>query len=777
MNLRHRITYQIIMFGCAVCMCACSTTKHVPEGKYLLDKVSIQLQPDSISGHSSDVSSTELYNYLRQIPNHKVLGFLKLQLATYNISGHDSTKRANQFFRKLGKAPVIFDSALTESSANQLKLAMINRGYMDTRVDVRTKLNDKKRKADVQYIIRPGTPHFISSVDFSIPDSAIAGIVTENRKKLPIKPGELLDRNMLEKERTQLTTILRNNGYYAFTKENITFLADTALGAKDVNLTLTINPHPLREADSLRFEKFSIRNIVFITDYNPGKDFGTQQFQANDTVHYKGIRILYGKDHYLRPSVLYDACYIRPGQLYNQRSIDQTYESLGRLPILRFVNIEMRSVANMTGMLDAYIMLTRGKKQVISAEIEGTNSEGDLGFGASLTYQHKNLSHRSETLNAKFSASYESLSGNFNGLINNHYVEYGTEVGITFPNFKAPFLSSSFKKKVKANTEFSMSFNYQERPEYTRIIAGGAWRYRWNNPGNTLRHRFDLIDINYVKLPKSTLNFIDEISNPLLRYSYEDHFIMLIGYNYYRTNKRINDPKSKWFQRNVFTIRASFETSGNLLHAISSISRAKRHEDAYKVFGIQYAQYAKADADYTFTHNFTPRTSVAAHAGFGIGVPYGNSSMIPFEKRFYAGGANGVRGWGVRTLGPGRYDSRNSVTDFINQCGDIRLFLSVEFRQKLFWLLEGAFFIDGGNIWTIRDYETQPGGVFKFNSFYKEIAAAYGIGIRADFTYFLLRLDMGVKAYNPAANQKRWPLLHPSWKRDTTFHFSIGYPF
>ena len=777
MNLRHRIIYRIISFGCAVCLCACSTTKHVPDGKYLLDNVSIQLQPDSVSGHSADVSTTELYNYLRQIPNHKVLGFLKLQLATYNISGRDSTKRANRFFRKLGKAPVIFDSALTESSANQLKLAMINRGYMDTRVDVRTRLNDKKHKADVQYIIRPGIPHFISSVDYSIPDTAIAAIVANNQKRLPIKPGDLLDRNTLEKERTQLTTLLRNNGYYAFTKENITFSADTAAGAKDANLTLIIRPKPLREADSLRFRKFNIRNIIFITDYTPGKDFGTQQFNADDTVHYKDICILYGKDRYLRPSVLYDACNIHAGQPYDQRLIDQTYESLGRLPILRYVNIEMRPVDGASNLLDAYIMLTRGKKQVISAEFEGTNSEGDLGFGASLTYQHKNLSHRSETLNAKFSASYESLSGNFNGLINNHYVEYGTEVGITFPNFKAPFLSSSFKRKVKANTEFSMSFNYQERPEYTRIIAGGAWRYRWNNAGNTLRHRFDLIDINYVKLPKSTLNFIDEISNPLLRYSYEDHFIMLIGYNYYRTNKRLVDPKSKWFQRNVFTIRASFETSGNLLHAISSISGARRHEGAYKVFGIQYAQYAKADADYTFTHNFTPRTSMAAHAGFGIGIPYGNSSMIPFEKRFYAGGANGVRGWGVRTLGPGRYNSRNSVTDFINQCGDIRLFLSVEFRQKLFWLLEGAFFIDGGNIWTIRDYETQPGGVFKFNRFYKEIAAAYGIGIRADFTYFLLRLDMGVKAYNPAEDQKHWPLLSPSWKRDTTFHFSIGYPF
>ncbi len=777
MKLRHLILRTLICLGCAACIAACSTTKHVPEGRYLLDKVSIDIRPDSTLGPTADVSGTELQNYLRQLPNHKVLGFLKLQLATYNLSGHDSTKRVNRFLRKLGKEPVIFDSALTKQSANQLRLAMNNRGYMDTRVDISTTLNPKSRKANVKYTIIPGIPHFISTVDYLIPDSAIEAIITDNIRHLPVKPGELLDRDMLEQERTQITTLLRNNGYYAFTKENISFMADTAAGAKDVNLTLMIRPQPMREADSLRFRRFRIANIFFITDYNPGEDFGKQSFSATDTVRYKGVNILYGKDHYLRPSVLLDACAIRSGELFSQKSVDQTYESLGRLPILRYVNIEMRREPSSPDELNAYIMLTRGKKQVISTEFEGTNSEGDLGFGASVTYQYKNLAHSAETLTAKMRASYESLSGNFNGLINNHYVEAGTEIGIAFPRFKAPFLSSAFKRKVKASTEFSMSFNYQERPEYTRIIAGGAWRYRWNNPNNTLRHRFDLIDINYVRLPKSTLDFINEISNPLLRYSYEDHFIMLIGYNYYRTNKRQTSAKSKWFQQNVFTIRAGVETSGNLLHAISTLSHATKSNGAYKVFGIQYAQYAKADADYTFTHNFTPRTSMAAHAGLGIGVPYGNSSMIPFEKRFYAGGANGVRGWGVRTLGPGRYDSKNSMANFINQCGDIRLFMSVEFRQKLFWLLEGAFFIDGGNIWTIRDYETQPGGVFRFNKFYKEIAAAYGVGLRADFTYFLLRLDLGVKAYNPAENQQSWPLLHPRWKRDTTFHFSIGYPF
>ncbi len=214
-----------------------------------------------------------------------------------------------------------------------------------------------------------------------------------------------------------------------------------------------------------------------------------------------------------------------------------------------------------------------------------------------------------------------------------------------------------------------------------------------------------------------------------------------------------------------------------MLYAFSSLTNQKRNDGAYKIFGTQYAQYAKTEIDYTFTRNFNSRNSLAFRVGFGIGVPYGNSKMIPFEKRFYAGGANGVRGWGVRTLGPGSYDAKNSVTDFINQCGDIRFDLNMEYRAKLFWVFEGALFVDAGNIWTIRTYENQPGGVFKFDKFYKQIALAYGAGLRMDFTYFLLRFDLGMKAHNPAMNQEPWPLIHPRWGRDATFHFAVGYPF
>ena len=231
-------------------------------------------------------------------------------------------------------------------------------------------------------------------------------------------------------------------------------------------------------------------------------------------------------------------------------------------------------------------------------------------------------------------------------------------------------------------------------------------------------------------------------------------------------------------QQNIDTVRASGEMAGNLLYGISRLTRQHRDEnDAYKVFGIRYAQYLKLEGDYSFTHNFSLRNSLALHAGLGVIVPYGNSSVAPFEKRFYAGGANGVRGWGVRTLGPGSFNASNSQNSFIYQCGDIRLGLNAEFRSKLFWLIESAVFLDAGNIWTIMEYPDQPGGVFSWNKFFEQIALSYGLGLRMNFTYFLVRLDMGMKAHNPASGQEHWPLLKPNFKRDAEFHFSVGYPF
>ncbi len=751
-------------------LAACSSVKHVPDGSYLVDKVTIDVQ-------GGDVRSSELVNYLRQTPNHKVLGLWKFQLGAYNLSGRDSTKWYNRWLQRVGQAPVIYDQELTDLSQRQLQLAMINRGYMDAVVTVDTLTRPKKKRIEVTYHVDAGEAHRIRTVTYNIPDSAIASIVLADTLQYAPKSGEPLDRTRLDEIRERITTRLHNSGYYAFSKEYITFYADTAANSTDIDITMNVGA-------SAAAMPYYINNVYFVTDYEPGQTVEQIHREAVDSVQYRGVWVLYGTDRYIKPGVLEEKCFLTPGTLYSEDNINRTYQALTRLSILRTINISVVPSGSEGGvaLLDVYVLLQRNKKQSITLELEGTNSEGDLGVGGSVTYQHRNMGHRSELFTAKVRANYESISGNLDGFVNNRYTEYAGELGVTYPKFLFPFLSHSYRRRVRASTEFAVSFNYQERPEYTRIIAGAAWKYKWNNRLNTTRRTFDLLDINYVYLPNSTIDFINQIApdNPLLRYSYEDHLIMRLGYTYVHTNKRTATAigvRRYQLQPTVYTIRLSAETAGNLLYGISNMIGQHKDDGVYKVLGVPYSQYVKGEVDFTYTRNFSTRHSVAFHIGGGIAYPYGNSEAVPFEKRFYAGGANGVRGWSVRTLGPGSYDSRNSVTSFINQCGDISLLMSAEYRAKLFWVLEAGLFIDAGNIWTIHSYENQPGGLFKFNSFYKEIAWAYGIGLRLDFTYFLFRIDLGMKAYNPARNQQRWPLTHPDWHRDSTIHFSVGYPF
>lgn len=767
----------VIIIVLVVMTTACSSTKHVPQGKLLLDKVKI-----NITDPHKDVEASQLANYLRQNANHRVLGGLKLQLALYNIAGRDSANWFNRWIKRVGTPPVIYDSALTVASADQLHMALSNRGFMNNVVTYQVEADSAKRKARINYDITLGEPYFIRSIDYDIPDEDLRDIILADTARFTVHEGDLLNYNRLDEWRQSITENLRNHGYYAFNKEYITFMADTAAGSKAVDLTLN-SRDPYRN-DHMPYytehEPFYVRDVVYVTDYDPVEMHDA--FWGADTVTlHSGIKIIEGPDRYLRHDVLDECNHIEPGQLYNAEAITRTYRALGRLNILKQINIDVRPLGEVDGvlMVDAYVLLSPDKSQTVSVSLEGTNSEGDLGFGVGLDYEHRNIFKGAEVLSAKAKVSYESISGNLSGLINNNYSEYSTELGLTFPKFMFPFLKRSFKRKIQASTAFTVNFDYQARPEYTRIIAGGSWRYQWTERSRRMAHTLTLVDVSVISVPKYNEEFFKRITNPLLFYSYQDHLIMRMGYNFYRTNKaEMNVLQMGRFQRNVFTIRANAETAGNLLYGLSHLTGQKADADgSYKAMGIRYSQYFKADADYSFTHYFDHRQSVAFHVGAGVAVPYGNSDVLPFEKRFYSGGANSVRGWGVRTLGPGSYDSNNNLSKFIYQCGDIRFDVNLEYRAKLFWVVELGLFMDAGNIWTIKNYEDQPGGVFKFNKFYEQIAAAYGAGIRLDFKYFLVRVDMGMKAHNPASGQEHWPLLHPRFKRDSEFHFSVGYPF
>ena len=264
--------------------------------------------------------------------------------------------------------------------------------------------------------------------------------------------------------------------------------------------------------------------------------------------------------------------------------------------------------------------------------------------------------------------------------------------------------------------------------------------------------------------------------NAILRYNYEDLFITKLGFGYSYANGPV-------------ALKTNIETSGNLLQLGSSIFGAEKYypsgrgdqeKGVYRLFNIAFAQYVKADFDITRSFAIDQSNQVVLHLGFGIAYPYGNSSVLPFEKRYFAGGANSVRGWSVRSLGPGKFKERDGRINFINQTGDMKLDLNAEYRTHLFWKLDGAAFVDAGNVWTLRQYEIQPGGKFSFKDFPKQLAVGYGLGVRLNMGYFILRFDLGMKAINPAYEEdedEHYPILHPRFSRDYAFHFAVGLPF
>ncbi len=720
----------------AALVSSCSSTKHVPQGQLLLDKVKIH-----INDPHSAVETSQLYNYLRQNANHRVLGGIKLQLAIYNMSGRDSSNWFNRWIQRVGTPPVIYDSTLTSASVEQLHMALSNRGFMNNTVTSNVETDSVKRKARVNYDVTLGEPYYIRSIAYDISDEDIRDIVLADTTRYAVRSGDLLNYTRLDEWRDEITEILRNHGYYAFNKEYITFMADTAADSRAVDLTLNTREPYLNEHMPYytEHEPFYVRDVVYVTNYDPVSMH--DGLWGADTVEISGgVKVIEDAERYLRPSVLDECNHIEPGALYNAEAISRTYRALSRLGVIKQINIDVRPVGEIDGvlMVDAFVLLQPDSEQSVSVSLEGTNSEGDLGFGVGLDYEHRNIFKGSETLSGKFKVSYESISGNLGGLINNNYSEYSTEWGITFPKFMAPLLQRSFKRKIQASTAFTLNFDYQARPEYTRVIAGGAWRYQWTERHRRLAHTLTLADLSVISVPKYNKDLRERINPLLWYYSYEDHLILRMGYNFYRTNKaEMNVLQMDRFQRNVFTIRANIETAGNLLYGLSKLSHQEPDSTgSYRALGIRYSQYVKANADYSFTHYLDRRQSIAFHVGAGIAVPYGNSDVLPFEKRFYSGGANSV-----------------------------------------FWVVELGLFVDAGNIWTIKNYVDQPGGVFKFNKFYEQIAFAYGAGIRLDFKYFLVRVDMGMKAYNPASGQEHWPLFHPKFKDDSEFHFSVGYPF
>ena len=723
---------------------------------------------------------------LSQKSNKKILGFFPFNLYVYNFmkTGKErkwKTKLANS----IGEEPVIYDHDATIKSLDNIKNYMASQSYYRATVKVSEHFNNHK-KAKTTYTITSGPSYKISSIKYDIGtnDYDIHELFYLDTVNSLIGVGRKFNTDTLKAERERIVRSFKENGFYYFSINNVHFFADTLKGDCKVDLTVSIQNSENDDDDV--FEKQTIRNINIYTNY----DLNSKSYQSTDNTNMffkDGITFTFDKKISHHTSVFTQSCFFKPGRKYDINDVEDTYSHLSSLKQFKLINIklvppdieEMLLKSESKRYLDVNIFLAPMKRQSFSVELEGSNTSGNIGMAGVVSYRNRNIFRGAQIFSAKANISFqtsalldtvtnEEMKSNFFNTL-----EYGGEISLTFPKLLLPFSNrSDFIKRNDPKTHLSISYNYQNRPDYTRSIANLNFGYNWIGYHNKhITHSINPIELYWVKILDFSEDFRDRIQNLYIKYSYEDQFLMVFSYDMVYNTQNVNAKRDfTYFWMNL-------ETCGNLLDGIYSAAHAEKENDSYRFLGVEFAQYVKADFDYRFYNVINEKNNIVYRAFFGIGLPYGNSTRgLPFVKRYFIGGANDIRAWQVRTLGPGSYSNIHRNYD---QIADMKLMFNIEYRFTMVSFLHGALFVDAGNIWAIDKNDNRGGALFKFNEFYKQIALGTGFGLRFDFQFLILRFDIGIPVYNPSLGDgERWfESFAPFKVNKFTLNFGIGYPF
>ena len=724
----HR--YILFMVLAALSMISYSTTRVLQDGQYRLAKNKIEIKNDR------KFNPNQLQSYLKQKPNSYFIFGWNPFLNVYNWQ-NGKGKGWDKLVTKIGVAPVVYDAEQVDNSILNLENHLKYLGYYDSNVE--SHISVKRRKVNVTYEVTLGKRYPIKEIHYSLPDNEeFISEFLKDTAQTTIRVGSFLSESALEAETERSSAVMRNLGFYTFNKNYFFFEADTLTCPDSAILRLTVNEYTRNETPK---EAEPIRKFFF-----------------------NNVNISYPKTLNIREKVLRNLNTVVPGEPYSSSVVNTTYNRLSALRVFNSVNIGMTQVD--TNLVDCSISLSQSKMQGFKINLEGsTNSSGLFGISPQLSYYHKNIFRGGEWLNLSFMGNFQ-----FKFTDDVHSNEFGVSAGLSFPRF-FPLPYRLFKGAVP-RTDINLSYNYQNRPEYTRNIISTVYGYTGNK--GRLYYQAYPLQMNIVRLINLDADFYETLANdPFLRNAYQDHFDLGSGLTLYYTTSAESIPKESY----LYT-RLQFDIAGNLLSAFNTFMQQDAN-GARMIWNTPYSQYVRGEITFGRTWVFGRKggQSIATRLLAGAGYAYGNSSALPFEKHFYAGGSNSLRGWQARTVGPGL---SHLDTSFVipNQTGDMRLEANLEYRFHMFWKIAGALFVDAGNIWTLKD-DTGSGeeSMILWKNFGESIAANWGLGVRLDFGFLLLRLDMGLKVHDPARNQK-WVGPDQWFKRDGyALHFGVGYPF
>jgi hypothetical protein len=773
-----RFCLQILLILFIFTIFGCSPARHVPEGSYLLSK-------NKIETTQNKVSEDQLTGYIIQVPNKRILG-IRFYLFLYNLSNIEKEKWPNGWLRKIGEEPVVYDPGLKETSTDQLRQFLENKGFYKAEVEDSVKFKGKNAK--VSYDIRFNEPYRVRKISYFFEDTGLVSKVLPDTVNSLLKKGMRFDKDVLQQERTRIETMLKEQGYYSFSKEYIFYNATIDAENNNVNLSMHIKEYSEGKVNPYtkvrHHPKYKINHVTVYPDFSDITAANSLGISNDfDTVVFKNLFFLNNRKPHLKPSAVFPRIYIIPGEYYKLSNVNQTYLNLTALSIIRFTNITFHESDTIASFgtdkyLDARIEITQRKLQSLQAEIVGTNSAGDLGVRGNLMYSNFNIFKGAEVFNMKLTGAIESLENQISEQTSTTFrsmKEAGIESSISFPKFFSPFRLEGFVRKFAPKTTITASFNYQSRPDFTRSIANGSFSYRWNGTPY-ITHSVWPMELSYVRVYEnlSSQDFLNKIRNTPLGYSFENHVINDARYSFELNNQSIGK------SRDFFFARVNVESAGNLLHLAHTTFNPKDTAYTYRLFNVPYFQYLLGDIDLRYYNVIDKQNRLVYRLFIGVGYSFGNFTTLPYEKKYFSGGPNSIRAWNTRDLGPGSDTTRNMFSYFPNKSGDIKLEANIEYRFKLIWKVEAALFVDAGNVWNIRKDENKPGAEFDWNRFPKEIAIGTGFGARFDFSFFLLRVDVGIKLRDPALPEsERWfnDFKGFTLKDDLHWKFGIGYPF
>ena len=796
---------------------ACTPERKLKESEYLLVK-------NKVIADKKEIPTSDVVRAVRPQTNKRALGMFLWKTGIYQAMIPEEKPHYEQFKRKMrnslgqypvlldtlandyyigqmskfrlwmqkafGEPPVLLDSSLVEYSLAQVKLMMHNMGYFDATVDYSIRFGEKRAK--ISYYITAGEPYRINQISYEIPEPVDKHIYQDTNRS-HIKRGDIFSTENLENQRDRMERRILNAGYFNFSKNYIRYDVDTNLGGQLLNIKVVVS-NPLHRAEDSTIAEIKHRCFI-INSVNVLYDFSQRDNSSPvDTVHYTEIikktsdtnsyMVFYpfGKRDY-RPSALVYPIFFSQGDIYSLRASRNTYDRYSDMRNFNFIRVlyseteeSKENFRQDTGYLDCQIQLMRMKKKSIGVDLLGKNSGGIFGTGAEIFYRNKNQFKAAEMLSLSFKYTQELRIDSSDVTFQNF--EIGGNIMLEFPRFLAPVKQQNIPKSFRPKTIMGVGVNYVNRQDYARLLTNLIFTYEWSDRKNQQRitHSLSVLDFNLIKMDRKPS--FDELLEKFdikqrIIEKYKDHF--LLGSNYRIT---LTDPRK-------YVFKARFDLYGNLLyggmHAFLSkdstfINESGRRQ--YTVWGIPFASGAAVDLDFTYNILQNRKSALVYHAALGIGLPTMNSFELPFEKSFYLGGSNSMRGWRLRALGPGSYCD----TLDLEKVGDIKFETNFEYRYPIYKVLHGGLFIDAGNIWLMQKNEMFPNGEFAFNRFFKEIAADIGIGLRLDFSFFVLRFDYAIKIHDPARQDNTWTFRN--WKNnfkqfssDGAFVLGIGYAF